>query len=242
MCNFATTPIEGAEPAHSGTASADSGVASDGAGCLDGSFAGAAIAAEIGWLRAGSTGTEASALSLPSIDTSNSAEAGAGAAGGACGAAAGSGGGGTMVGAMANSEVEVRRLAAAPTDPDDVGASLTGPEGGDGAGASGLGAEAAGPGATGLTAAGSPGRKGVAAGGIGRPGMPGTGPPVHIRVLAGPALLAPPLPAPAMKMGFPQAWQKLTGRAAPGLGAGSGDWQWGQFDSVIWRVVLIVVD
>jgi hypothetical protein len=138
-----------------------------------------------------------------------------------------------MVGAMANSEVETRGLVPALADIDgreagadglacagDWMAAGLGPEG-----VAAMGATTAAD-ATGLTAAGSLPRAGETAGGLVFPGMPGIGPPVHIRVLAGPAgLLAPPPPEPAMAIGLPQAWQKLTGWTAPGLGAGIGAWQ-----------------
>lgn len=82
-------------------------------------------------------------------------------------------------------------------------------------------------GAAGLTAAASPARA------IALVGIPGIGPPVHIKVLAGEDLTAPPPPTPAAASGLPHNWQKLTGRTAPDLGAGCGALQYGQMIGLI---------
>jgi len=150
-----------------------------------------------------------------------------------------------MVGAVPNSAVAVRGLPSPPAIKADArpAATLaaTGASGAAGGPLIGAGlatgpaspefafAANGGAAAPGLSVAAAPGRNGMTAGGTpGLPGMPGTGPPVHIRVLAGePGFLAPrpPPTGAAATIGFPHAWQKLTGWDIPGLGAGSGAWQ-----------------
>ena len=144
-----------------------------------------------------------------------------------------------MVGVIANSEVAVRRLGTSPA-PAAVGAE--GPRGvaaaGDtagwtiagtrpAAGFASLGFTAdtdADSGETGLSMACVLGREGTGAIG-GTLGLPGKGPPIHMRVLAGEAgLLAPGLPTTeaAVTIALPHDWQRMTGRVASGLMAGSG--------------------
>lgn len=163
-----------------------------------------------------------------------------------------------MVGAVANSAVALRGLLAAPAlaAAGDAKGPLVADGVGDTAGwgiagtrvAAGLAAPgAADPGEMGLSAASVPGREGEAAGGKpGLPGIPGAGPPIHIRVLAGEAGLFAPGGLPgtdaAVTIARPQAWHTITGRVAPGLVTGSGAWQYGQFDGVIWQAKPVGVE
>ena len=71
----------------------------------------------------------------------------------------------------------------------------------------------------GCSAAGAGAGGAAGAGSAGLMGSPGMGPPDHINVLAGELLVAP------TDNDLPQAWQKLSGREAPGFGAGTGAWQ-----------------
>jgi hypothetical protein len=147
-----------------------------------------------------------------------------------------------MVGAIANSAVPVRRLVAAPTLAAAGGAEgvLVAAAGGDGLAIAGTraaallvspkvatGGDAADPGEIGLSGARGPGREGtLAAGGMpGLPDIPGAGPPIHMRVLAGEAGLpapGPPTTEAAVTMALPHAWHTMTGRVSPALVAGSG--------------------
>jgi hypothetical protein len=143
-----------------------------------------------------------------------------------------------MVGAVANSEVAVRRLGAAatPTAAGSAEAPLGSAPAGDAADWTMAGtrpaAEFASLGVTagadvgemGMAGDGVPGREGTGATG-GTPGLPGKGPPIHMRVLAGEAgLLTAGLPATdaAVTIALPHDWQRMTGRVASGLVAGSG--------------------
>jgi hypothetical protein len=89
------------------------------------------------------------------------------------------------------------------------------------------GGDAADPGEIGLSVARGPGREDTLAAGAtpGLAGIPGAGPPIHMRVLAGEAGLlapAPPTTEAAVTIALPHAWQTMTGRVAPSLVAGSG--------------------
>jgi len=164
--------------------------------------------------------------------------------------AAASGGGGTMVGAIANFAVAARRLIAAPavaaaaTGDAEAPAGLAGVDDWAGwplAGAraiAGLGSpvvepatgrDTTDPGWTDLSVAKGPGRTGAATDwAAGLTGIPGTGPPPHIRVLAGEADLFAPrrlATGAAMTIALPHAGQRITGCAASGWVAGSEAWQ-----------------
>lgn len=143
-----------------------------------------------------------------------------------------------MVGAVAKSEVAVRRLGA-PSMPTAAGGTeepLAVAVAGDTAGWAIAGTRpaesftsfgvtaGADAGGMGLSGACVPGREGTGAIG-GTPVLPGKGPPIHMRVLAGEAgLLAAGLPGTdaAVTIALPHDGQRITGRVASGLVAGSG--------------------